>query len=308
MRMYHRLFNPRPRRRRNARKAEELVVGPETVHINTRTGTPDFLYQIIPPSSKGDRWDYYIRSLGGQELRSGAAGNEKEVKKFVREDLKSLTLELTAERKESGLGGAFEAQTYTELDPLFPGQIAQAPVEEYQGFSIFVRRESPETNEPAGYYYYVESDDKEYQSPEYGPIPSRGEAESRAHLTAGTLAGMREFMEANPSARRKMKKWIEREQNPNGFFGEKGFLEKPVAAQDISKTPLAVGIPNDPAQAALMGYYMGVLRGMKTCGVAKTYERFKIRRRIKKLLDEALHEQAEAVVAPRAGQRVRRVY
>ncbi len=306
MRMHHRLYNPAPRRRHNARKADPIEIGKETIHISTTTGAPDFLYTVKKPSVKGDSYDYVIKSLGGMELRSGSAKTEREVKKELSREFGMLTVEFGIERRKEGIEGAFEAQTYTDVEPLFPGQMAESPVEEYEGIQMVVRREHPGWDEAQGYYFYVATADGQYVGDEIGPVPSRGEAEAQAHLAAGFLAGTREVLQSNPATRKKIKKWVDRKWNP--AFGDPSFLEQPIRAAEITKAPLGVGIPTDPQQAALMGYYMGVLRGIKTCGVTKVIERFKIRRRIKKLLEEALHEQAEAVIAPRLGQRVRKVY
>ncbi len=298
MRMHHRLYNPRPRRRKNVRAAADWVVGVETVHINRFTKAPDFIYYIEPPSVKGDKYDYKVKSLGGMELRSGS-GTLSQIKQKIATDFKQLTEELTEERGGKGLGGAFEAQTYAELDPLFPGQEAKSPAEEYTGYEIVVRREYPD--EDPGYYFYAVSTDGEYTSPETGPVGSRGEAEARAHIAAGSIAGMREFMEGNPTTRKKFKKWVERKGNPlREVLGERAqFGKRALGALELEKMPQILGIPADSAEAALFGYYMGVLRGMKTCGIAKVYDRYKIRKRIKKLLEEQWHELGETAIAQR---------
>ena len=301
MRMHHRLYNPRGGRRANVRKTMDWIVGTETVHINKFTKEPDFIYYIKEPSVKGDRYDYQIKSLGGMELKSGSAENLKKVKEFVLEDLEFLTKQLTEERLTGGKGGAFEAQTYTDVDPLYPGQWAKSPAKEYTGFEIVVRREYADSDEPHGYYYYASSTDGEYETPTVGRVPSRGEAEARAHMAAGLIAGMREVADSNPATRKKFGKWVIRKGNPleEVMGGRKAFGKRSVTASELEEMPKIIGIPHDSNEAALFGYYMGVLRGLKTCGITKIYERYKIRKRIRKLLDEQMHELAEVAIGKR---------
>lgn len=304
MRAFHRLYNPATK---NPRAAHDIEFDHETVYLD-QTNAPAFLYVIRSPSVAGDNYDYVIKSLGGMELRSGSAGSKSDVKKKLLDSIAGLQRELSNERAAMGMSGPFEAQTYTESETIFPGETFKAPADEYAGVTIYVRREEP--GEDPGYYYFAATDDGEYQAPLggwAGPIPSQQEAESRAHIAAGTIAGMRDFMQSNPRSRKKMAKWVGRRKNPIGD-GATAFVKSAVSPGEIHDLPPLLGIPADPYDAVQLGYYMGVLRGIATCGVTKTIDRFKIKRKINKLLKESFHELAEQAILPRTrGRRARLV-
>ncbi len=326
MRMFHRLYNPanrpKPRKNRGRRKNQEGAEYALDKMEGIPKGAPIFRYKIESPKKWTDpktkkpgrkyRWTLY--SLAGDEIVSGKSDSALAAYNNLVNNMGTAYEMLQEQKREAGIGGPVEVQTFEERETIFPGQVAKSPAEEYEGFNIFIRRATAEELKihelppmTVAYFFHASSEDGEYVSPEVGPIyPDEdtpdplAEAQARAHMAAGMLSGMRETLKSNPDIRKKLARKANaymRKHNPNGPGA--AILKTPVTAEEIGSLASILQVPRQPEKAMLMGYYAGILRGIATCGPTKIIERFKIKRRTKKLLDEAYNELIASLAAPR---------
>jgi len=166
-----------------------------------------------------------------------------------------------------------------------------------------------------------------------GPFPTSMEANQAADLVASIFAGGRDVAISNPAQRRKLVSVARRgaaKRNPelfgakqvwgatkkgakglgNIFGADTGELvtkEGGVTEEEIDSLEQQMGLPSsDPAATFRMGYYWGILRGIKSCGITDIFKRKAFERQFQKKVIEAYNDMAQEAI--KKGGRVRKVY
>lgn len=162
-----------------------------------------------------------------------------------------------------------------------------------------------------GYFWKLKTTDRygESYEREDGPYKTRKMAEQRANFFKGMITGIPEYIEANPSRKKRLAASLKR--NRKKYFKKGRGRRKnppkrsPVTADIMEDFENIVAIPDDAEEAFRAGFFTGLLRGIDTCGVQNYFTRQQIRKKVPKLLAEAHMGLGEKLVEGKSGRRGR---